>query len=64
MTAKPVFKQLHAGVDAWSLIGYAASWNEVAALLGLKHNDAGPDLSRDQTEGPDGFYLKIKGGKK
>lgn len=55
MTEKPVFRQ-HG--TAWSLIGYARTWSEVAALIADPRPDAASRLSREHSEGKDGFYLK------
>lgn len=52
---KPVFRQ-HG--SASSLIGYARTWSEVAALIGDRRPDAAAHLSREHSEGKDGFHLK------
>lgn len=51
MTRKPVYRN-------GELLGHARTWCEVAKLLGDPRPDAGTRLSREHSEGPEGFYLR------
>jgi hypothetical protein len=51
LEAKPVWR-------GGEILGYARTWGEVAEILGDKHRDAAARLSRENSEGASGFYLK------
>lgn len=59
MTRKPVYR-LAGPPLRQELLGHAASWAEVAVLLNDRRCGAADKLSRENSEGPRGFFIKVK----
>lgn len=59
MTRKPVYRVAGPPLRQ-ELLGHAATWAEVAHLLSDRRPDAPEKLSRENSEGPRGFYVKVK----